>query len=408
VLKLIKLHLKKPIIKNSSFHSFFSGLLPLFILAHFTHHLLSALLIPLLPFIRDDFALDYTQAGWVASAFTLSYGISQLPAGWLADRIGPRILITIGISGVALSGLLVGLSSTYIMLVLFLVLLGVTGGGYHPASAPLISASVEPQNRGRALGLHQIGGTASHFLAPLIAVAVAAAWGWRGSFIGLAIPTIVFGLVFYVLLGRRGYTKKAEGGMPSHTETLPAPGRLRRLVSFLILSIAGQVLIVSVISFLPLFIVDHFGVGEEAAAGFLALVYAAGLWAGPLGGYLSDRLGRVPILLAASAIAGPFLYLLNLASYGWGIFAVLLIIGTTMYIRMPVSEAYIVSQTSERKRSTILGIYYFGSRGGPGVMTPVVGYLIDQVGFYSTFTIMGATLVAVTLGCSIFLWGNRD
>jgi len=383
-------------------------LLPLFVLAHFAHHLLAALLIPLLPFIRDDFALDYTQAGWVVSAFTLSYGISQLPGGWLADRIGPRILITIGISGVALSGLLVGLSSTYIMIVLFLVLLGVTGGGYHPASAPLISASVEPNRRGRALGLHQIGGTASHFLAPLIAVAIAAAWGWRGSFIGLAIPTIAFGIVFYGLLGRRGYTNKAERGIPTHTETLPTPGHLRRLVSFLILSIAGQVLIFSVISFIPLFMVDHFGVGEEAAAAFLALIYSAGLWAGPLGGYLSDRLGRVPMLLAASAIAGPFLYLLNLVSYGWGIFAVLLTIGMTMYIRMPVSEAYIVSQTSERKRSTILGIYYFGSRGGPGVITPVVGYFIDQVGFYPTFTIVGAALVAVTLGCSIFLWGSRD
>ena len=383
-------------------------MLPLFVLAHFAHHLLAALLIPLLPFIRDDFALDYTQAGWVVSAFTLSYGISQLPGGWLADRIGPRILITIGISGVALSGLLVGLSSTYIMIVLFLVLLGVTGGGYHPASAPLISASVEPNRRGRALGLHQIGGTASHFLAPLIAVAIAAAWGWRGSFIGLAIPTIAFGIVFYRLLGRRGYTNKAERGIPIHTETLPTPGHLRRLVSFLILSIAGQVLIFSVISFIPLFMVDHFGVGEEAAAAFLALIYSAGLWAGPLGGYLSDRFGRVPMLLVASAIAGPFLYLLNLVSYGWGIFAVLLTIGMTMYIRMPVSEAYIVSQTSERKRSTILGIYYFGSRGGPGVITPVVGYFIDQVGFYPTFTIMGAALVAVTLGCSIFLWGSRD
>ena len=383
-------------------------MLPLFVLAHFAHHLLAALLIPLLPFIRDDFALDYTQAGWVVSAFTLSYGISQLPGGWLADRIGPRILITIGISGVALSGLLVGLSSTYIMIVLFLVLLGVTGGGYHPASAPLISASVEPNRRGRALGLHQIGGTASHFLAPLIAVAIAAAWGWRGSFIGLAIPTIAFGIVFYRLLGRRGYTNKAERGIPTHTETLPTPGHLRRLVSFLILSIAGQVLIFSVISFIPLFMVDHFGVGEEAAAAFLALIYSAGLWAGPLGGYLSDRLGRVPMLLAASAIAGPFLYLLNLVSYGWGIFAVLLTIGMTMYIRMPVSEAYIVSQTSERHRSMILGIYYFCGIEGSAVLTPVIGYLIDQFDFYKSFTIVSATLVAVTLGCSIFLWGSRD
>ena len=388
---------------------FFSGLLPLFVLAHFGHHLLAALLIPLLPFIRADFALDYTQAGWVVSAFTLSYGISQLPAGWLADCIGPRIVITIGVCGVALSGLLVGLSSTYIMMVVFLVLLGVTGGGYHPASTPLVSASVDLKNRGRALGLHQIGGSASFFLAPLIAAAIATVWGWRGSFIILAIPTIIFGIVFYVLLGRLADTNKAEHRITSsHNQAPPTPGRLLRLAPFLILSIVGDALILSTISFIPLFIVDHFSVGEEAAAALLALVYSAGLWVGLLGGYLSDCLGRVPVILAVTLIAGPIIYLLNLVSYGWGISAVLLTIGISMFIRMPVSEAYLISQTSERNRSTILGIYYFASRGGPGVIMPVLGYLIDRVGFYTSFTIVGATLVAVTLGCLAFLWGSRD
>lgn len=131
---------------------FFSGLLPLFVLAHFGHHLLGVLPVPLLPFIRDEFNLDYTQAGVVIAAFSLAYGISQLPAGWLADRIGPRTLVTIGIAGVAIAGVLVGLSQTYIMLLVFLVLMGILGGGYHPASAPLVSASVEPKNRGWAIG----------------------------------------------------------------------------------------------------------------------------------------------------------------------------------------------------------------------------------------------------------------
>jgi hypothetical protein len=75
---------------------------------------------------------------------------------------------------------------------------------------------------------------------------------------------------------------------------------------------------------------------------------------------------------------------------------------------MPVSESYIVGQTSERTRSTILGIYFFGGREGSGVITPVLGYLIDQFGFYWSFTLMGAALVAVTLVCSILLWGSCD
>lgn len=378
-------------------------------LAHLAHHLLTALPIPLLPFIRDDFALDYTQSGLIISAFSLSYGVGQLPSGWLADRIGARILITIGICGVALSGFLVGFSQTYIMLIVFLVLMGLTGGGYHPAAPPLIFASVETKNQGRALGLHVIGGSASYFLVPLIGAAIAAAWGWRGSFIGLAIPAIIFGAVFYVLLGRRSDTKKAEPRITgSHEEAPPPQNHLRRLVSFITLSASTQAVLFSTISFIPLFMVDHFGVSKATAAVFIALIYSCGLWAGPLGGHLSDRLGRVPVMLVACFAAGPLVYLLNLAPYALGFGALLITIGMVMYTRMPVSEAYIVGRTSKGRRSTILGIYYFTGMEGGGILTPVLGYLIDQFGFYTSFTIAGAALVTITLACSIFLWGSRD
>lgn len=339
----------------------------------------------------------------------LAYGFAQLPAGWLADRIGARIMMTIGISGVALAGLLVGLSQTYIMMVVFFALMGLAGGGYHPASPPLISASVEPKNRGGALGLHAMGGSASFFLAPLAAAAIAAAWGWRGSFIGLALPTIVFGIVLYTLLGRRGVTKKTELRVTSTQKEAPSvTGHWRRLVCFIILSAFTQAAVFSVNSFIPLFAVDHFGVSKETAAALMALNYSAGIWASPLGGFVSDRLGRVPVVLAVCFLSGPIIYLLNLMPYGWGFGALLVIIGMIVYVRMPVSEAYIVEQTSERNRSTILGIYYFSGMEGGGVLTPVMGYLIDQFGFYTSFTIAGAALVIMTLLCSIGLWGSRD
>ena len=80
----------------------------------------------------------------VVSAFGIAYGIGQIPAGFLADRIGPRKVITVGICGVAVAGLLVGFSQTFVMMLVFLALMGIAGGGYHPAAAPLITASVKP------------------------------------------------------------------------------------------------------------------------------------------------------------------------------------------------------------------------------------------------------------------------
>lgn len=116
----------------------------LFAVAHLAHHLVTALPVPLLPFIRDDFGLDYTRAGLVVSAFMIPYGLSQPPAGWLADRFGARRLLLVGISGVALTGLMVGLSLSYTMLLVSLALMGVLGGGYHPAAPSAISQVTEP------------------------------------------------------------------------------------------------------------------------------------------------------------------------------------------------------------------------------------------------------------------------
>jgi MFS family permease len=75
---------------------------------------------------------------------------------------------------------------------------------------------------------------------------------------------------------------------------------------------------------------------------------------------------------------------------------------------MPISEAYIISHSPERNRSTILGIYYFLSRGGPGLIMPLIGHLIDEYGYYTSFNAVGATMAVVTIGCFLFLRGSRD
>jgi MFS family permease len=385
------------------------GLLPCFVVAHFIHHLLTALPIPLLPLIRSDYSLDYTLSGWVVSAFNLAYGIGQLPAGWLADRIGPRIIITVGICGVAVAGLFVGLSQSFGMLLFFLALMGFLGGGYHPASPPLIAASVEAKTRGRALGLHTIGGGASYFLAPLIGTAIAVYWGWRGSFIWLAGPTIVFGLLFYLILGRHE-NSQAAGVKASSSPALDVPPEYsnRNLAIFIFLSTFTGAVIFATISFIPLFLVDHFGFAKERAGAFFALIYSAGLWVSPIGGYLSDRWGRIPLILGVCFFAGPLIFALPFAPGQWGVLTLLLLIGVIIYVRMPVSESYIIRHTSPRNRSTILGLYFFGSMEGGGILTPVSGYLIDHYGFAVSFTISGALLLGVTFVCAFLLRGSRD
>lgn len=386
----------------------FGGMLPLFVMGHFSHHVLTTITVPLIPFIRNAFDLDYTQSGLVVSAFTLAYGFGQLPAGWLADRIDPRRLMTVGISGVALAGILVGLSQTFVLMILFLVLMGLLAGGYHPSAPPLISASVRFENMGRAFGFHNIGGGASHFLTPLLAVAIANVWGWRNAYIALGIPTVAFGIVFYILLGRMKARQKANPGPLKADKPTPAPpGTIRRLVVFMILSTFTAAIINSIISFIPFLMVDHFGVSKEMAAGSLSLIYSAVFWASPLGGYLADRLGSVRVVLAVCFTAGPTFLLLTILPYGWALAALLILLGMIVYARMSASESFIMSRTPIGSRSTILGIYYFTGMEGGGVLTPVIGYLIDRFGFTAAFATAGGALLSITLLCSFWLWERR-
>ena len=374
-----------------------------YVIAHFGHHVIPAIIVPLLPYIRSTFALSYAHSGLLVSALSVTYGIAQLPAGWLSDRLGPRFLIGVAIVGVALAGLGMGLSPSFPIVIVCLIAMGVMGGGYHPAAASLISMTFEPKRQGRALGVHLSGGSASYFLSPLIGVALASIWGWRGSYIGLSLVMIIFGVIFYLFIRTKEVSitnpqKKPRRRDESQEHSFSAV----KLIPLLFLSSLTGVVTTSIIAFLPLLIVDHFGVSKESAAVWLAFFYSTGLWAAPLGGYISDRVGRVPVILLVCLLAGPAIYTIGVISYGLPLGILLVLLGMTLFIRMPVSEAYILNRAPVHIRSTVLGIYYFAGTEGSGILTPVMGSLIDLYGFSTTLTaaslvLIGAALITVLL-----------
>jgi len=72
-------------------------LIPQFMLAHFSHHVCTGVLIPLLPLLRESFGLNYFQSGILVSCFSISYGIGQVPLAILADRFSRRLIIILGL-----------------------------------------------------------------------------------------------------------------------------------------------------------------------------------------------------------------------------------------------------------------------------------------------------------------------
>jgi nitrate/nitrite transporter NarK len=78
----------------------------------------------LLPLMRQDIGLTYTQAGSLSLVYLLVYGVMQIPAGSLADRYSPRKLLAIGVLGLMGLSILLGLTRQYWQVLLIQLCLG--------------------------------------------------------------------------------------------------------------------------------------------------------------------------------------------------------------------------------------------------------------------------------------------
>jgi FSR family fosmidomycin resistance protein-like MFS transporter len=386
--------------------------LPWFIMAHFGHHLLTALPQPLLPAIRSAFGLSIPQSAWVTTTFALAGGAGQLPSGWLADRISPAIMIAIGTVGVAIGGILVGLSQTYAMLLVFLALMGLMTGGYHPSSTPLILSSVEPEKRGRALGLHLLGGNSSFFVSPIIAGVIMGfvgnrwpAWEWKTPFFVMAVPTAIFGIVFYAYLTRHGGMAHVQRARQRAAEEKPPqPGYKRRLIAYLVMMILAGGAGMSINAFLSLYMVDVLKVTEARAATLMSINFLPGVFGGTiLGGWISDRIGTVRVIIVTSIISGLLIFGIRSAALGFGFYTLLFVMGLNMAIRMPVTEVFIMGQTPARYRATIYGVYYFTMQYTGAIFAPIMGTLIEKYTYGTMFFYSAITVTAVSVITSFFI-----
>jgi predicted MFS family arabinose efflux permease len=313
----------------------------------------------------------------------------------------------IGIVGVGLCGILAGFSPGYVILMLLLGLMGFLGGGYHPSAPPLVSSTLPAAQRGRAIGIHAIGGSAAYFITPVIASITAVAWGWRPSFIVLAVPTLVFGLIIYILMGKRTAQTRTTYSAETGTILPRKSGKPSDLLAFMVLSSITTIIFTATMSFIPLLMVDNFNMSQASAAISVAVIYLTGIFANPISGFLTDRLGRIPLMITASVCLLLVLFSMGNTPGGYTIYLILILFGIAIALTQTSSESYIVESVSEKKCSSVLGAYYFANLVGAGVLTPLLGALIDNKGIYISLGAAAIALSLATIGYIISLTVNR-
>ncbi|HTP68055.1 MAG TPA: MFS transporter [Dongiaceae bacterium] len=153
--------------------------------------------------IASEFHLSKVQLGWVFSAFFWSYALFQTFGGWLADRFGPRRVLTVGVVWWGVFTALTATVSPAIAGAIFVFvtvrfLLGAGEAIVFPASNQFISRWIPTQERGFANGLIFAGVGAGASSAPTLVTYIMVHYGWRWSFWFSALIGLLVGAVWYL------------------------------------------------------------------------------------------------------------------------------------------------------------------------------------------------------------------
>jgi len=175
--------------------------------------------------IATEYHLTDVQLGWVFSAFLWGYALFQTFGGWLADRLGPRLVLT---AGVVWWGIFTALTATIspvlsgavFLFVLVRFLLGAGEAIIYPASNQFVSRWIPTQERGIANGLIFAGVGAGAGSAPAIVTYIMVHYGWRWSFWLSALLGLLVGLVWF--LAARDTPRKHPSVSPSELQHIQA------------------------------------------------------------------------------------------------------------------------------------------------------------------------------------------
>jgi len=255
------------------------------------------------PALRDELGLSLAQVGVVLAS--VSWGITALLLvwGWLADRAGERIVVSVGLAGGAGALAAGAFTTTFGGLVAALVVAGALAGCTSIASGRVVMGWFGRQQRGLALGVRQMAVPLGGVIGALTLPALASAGGLKAALLALAggcgLGALACGLVF----------REPEAARDP-AEPAPAPlrdARMWRLAAASLLYVTAQA---AVLGFTVLFLHEQRGVAAGAAAAVLAAIQLGGAASRALAGWLSDRSGRrLPLMRAigvatAAALAG--------------------------------------------------------------------------------------------------------
>ena len=144
--------------------------------------------------IMSDLHLSTVQWGWILGMFTLSYGLFEVPTGWLGDKIGGKKVLIRVVIWWSFFTVLTGFSTGFIMLFLVRTLFGMGEAGAYPNTSIILSKYFPVIERGRAQAIIWGASRIGAALTPFVVLPLQQRYSWHIPFYILGAAGIIWAL----------------------------------------------------------------------------------------------------------------------------------------------------------------------------------------------------------------------
>ena len=252
-----------------------------------------------LPKIRADLGLSHTQGGIISALATLTYALTQIPAGFLVDRFGPRKLFFIGALSTNLLAFAFGWVASFWMILPIQALSGIARALLFIPGLILVASWFPPARRATAMGLFTVGGFMGNVVLNTVGPVLASAYSWRAPFFVFSTIGALSSLIFLRLSKE---SPSAGGGQPINIRDLLSLFRYRVMWLTGGIQYIRYAVVFGLNFWMPSYLQEEKGVSVAVVGAIVAISSTITAPSNFLGGYISDRLKNPPLVIGGALL----------------------------------------------------------------------------------------------------------
>jgi predicted MFS family arabinose efflux permease len=363
---------------------------------------------PLGDVLMKSLSINPTEFGVAVSSYAFSAGLSGLLAAGFADKFDRKRLLVFFYSGFIIGTFFCGLAETYETLVAARIFTGIFGGVMGSVSMAIVTDLFELNQRGRVMGIVQMGFAASQVLGIPVGLYFANLWGWHAPFMMIVVLAIIIILVLILKLNpvNEHLSLKNERNVLAHFRHVLLLKNYRiAFLSTALLSIGGYLMM----PFGSAFAVNNLGVSQEQLPVIFMFTGMSSLVVMPLVGKLSDKYNKFKLFTIGSICAIVFVLIYT----NLGPTPLYLIIPLNIFLFMGIMSRMIPATTltsaipNMQDRGAFMSINSSLQQIAGGLATLMAGFIIVQKDKFSpleNYPILGFIGVLVMIASIWFIY----